>query len=125
MGIAADVCPPFPHYRQSLTVLLRHNIAAIDRFFTAIRESIARGTFEQNRLQFADTYIDDLPDKTGQGPRLRGYQFKSEGGSGKKNPKSFSKFGAGGGDKREMLEEATTTPRDNSPAEGGFAERLS
>lgn len=106
-------------------MFLRHNTAVIDRFFTAIRESIAQGTFEQNRLQFADTYIDDLPDKTGQGPRLRGYQFKSEGGSGKKNPKSFSKFGAGGGDKREMPEEVVTTPKDNDPVDGGFAERLS
>lgn len=100
----------------------------IDRFFAAIRESIIQGTFEQNRLHFADTYVDDLPERTGQGPRLRGYQFKSEGGSGKKNPKGFSKFGAGGGlngDKRETLKEAIAPPRDKDLMEGGFAERLS
>lgn len=98
----------------------------IDRFFTAIRESIAQGTFEQSRLHFANIYIDDLPERTGQGPRLRGYQFKSEGGSGKKNPKSFSKLGAGGGlggDKIETLEEKVMPPSDLM--EGGFMERLS
>lgn len=106
----------------------RHNTAVIDRFFAAIRKSIDQGTFEQDRLLFASTYADDLPKKTGQGPRLRGYQFKSEGGTGKKNPKSFSKFGAGGGlggDKKETLEEAIMPPRDKDLAEGGFAERLS
>lgn len=124
MGIAANVCPPPPPpLLITNCITSRHNIAVIDRFFATIRESIAQGTFEQNRLHFTNTYVDDLPDKTGQGPRLRGYQFKSEGGSGKKNPKSFSKFGAG--DKREMLEGVTTTPRDNNLAEGGFAERLS
>lgn len=116
------VLPPSP-LPITNCITFRHNIAVIDRFFATIRESIAQGIFEQNRLHFTNTYVDDLPDKTGQGPRLRGYQFKSEGGSGKKNPKSFSKFGAG--DKREMLEEVTATPRDNNLTEGGFAERLS
>lgn len=118
--------PLYPPFTNCITS--RHNTAAIDRFFTAIRESITQGTFEQDRLHFAGTYVDDLPEKTGQGPRLRGYQFKSEGGSGKKNPKSFSKFGAGGGlggDKREALDEAMTPLRDKDLVEVGFAERLS
>jgi len=39
--------------------------------------------------------------------RLRGYQFKSEGGAKKKNPKAFNKLG---GDRKEALEESETPP---------------
>lgn len=47
---------------------------------------------------------------------------------GKKNPKSFSKFGAGGGlsgNKKEALKEAMPPPRDKNLVEGRFSERPS
>ncbi|KAG0632987.1 tRNA-guanine(15) transglycosylase-like protein [Tuber brumale] len=75
-------------------VLLQiHNAKIISNFFAAIRESIARGTFEEDCKIFAEAYVEEFPEKTGHGPRLRGYQFKSEGGAKKKNPKAYNKLG--------------------------------
>ncbi|KAG0123970.1 tRNA-guanine(15) transglycosylase-like protein [Tuber indicum] len=83
-------------------VLLQiHNAKIISNFFVAVRESIARCTFEEDCKIFAETYVDEFPEKTGHGPRLRGYQFKSEGGAKKKNPKAFNKFV---GDKEPLVE---------------------
>ncbi|KAI7340821.1 tRNA-guanine transglycosylase [Hortaea werneckii] len=72
-------------------VLLQiHNHHILDRFFDGIRKSISTGTFEQERERFARVHEKDLPEKTGQGPRVRGYQFKSEGpGEPKKNTPNF------------------------------------
>ncbi|SMR56618.1 unnamed protein product [Zymoseptoria tritici ST99CH_1E4] len=77
-------------------VLLQiHNHHIVDRFFAGIRESIARDTFDQDVFAFERAYESDLPDKTGQGPRMRGYQFKSEGpGEAKKNKPAFSELKA-------------------------------
>ncbi|KAF2646750.1 tRNA-guanine transglycosylase [Massarina eburnea CBS 473.64] len=71
-----------------------HNHAVLDSFFTSIRASIEAGTFDADVATFSAFYEPQLPDKTGQGPRVRGYQFKSEehGKSGKKNPKAYKKF---------------------------------
>ncbi|PWW72776.1 tRNA-guanine transglycosylase [Tuber magnatum] len=106
-------------------VLLQiHNAKMVSNFFAAIRESITRGTFEEDCKTFAEAYAEEFPEKTGHGPRchspslnpqkalltgnrLRGYQFKSEGGVKKKNPKAFNKLG---GDRRETLEELETPP---------------
>ncbi|KAJ4293520.1 hypothetical protein N0V90_008803 [Kalmusia sp. IMI 367209] len=71
-----------------------HNHAIVESFFTAIRVSIEAGTFDADVLAFEAFYEPQLPEKTGQGPRVRGYQFKSEehGKAEKKNPKAFRKF---------------------------------
>lgn len=111
-------------------VLLQiHNTRVIDRFFTGIRGSIERGSFEEDVVVFGRSYESEMPERKGQGPRLRGYQFKSQGGTGKKNPKSFTKLGAAGvpaGDMKGELDEAIESGAQEADNElgGGFAERL-
>lgn len=75
-------------------VLLQlHNHAVLTAFFTGIRTSIAGGTFATDVEAFEAHYDSALPEKTGQGPRVRGYQFKSDAHAKKeKNPKAFKKF---------------------------------
>ncbi|POS83230.1 hypothetical protein EPUL_004691 [Erysiphe pulchra] len=75
-------------------VLLQiHNHHILSNFFSLIRESISQGHFDIDCQIFSDTYSSELPVKTGQGPRLRGYQYKSEGpNEPKMNPKAFSAF---------------------------------
>jgi queuine tRNA-ribosyltransferase subunit QTRTD1 len=77
-------------------VLLQlHNHALLSAFFAGIRASIEAGTFDADVAAFEAYYEPALPAKTGQGPRVRGYQFKSEARAKteKKNPKAFKKFG--------------------------------
>lgn len=70
-------------------VLLQlHNHHVIDAFFSGIRRIIADGTFQDEVARFEKTYEAQLPEKTGQGPRIRGYHFKSEGPNEKKKNKA-------------------------------------
>lgn len=71
-----------------------HNHAILSAFFANIRKSIEAGTFDTDVAAFEAYYEPQLPEKTGQGPRVRGYQFKSEdhGKPEKKNPKAYKKF---------------------------------
>jgi queuine tRNA-ribosyltransferase subunit QTRTD1 len=71
-----------------------HNHAILSTFFASIRASIEAGTFEADVAAFEAFYEPQLPAKTGQGPRVRGYQFGSEEHAKpkKKNPKAFRKF---------------------------------
>jgi queuine tRNA-ribosyltransferase len=71
-----------------------HNHAILSAFFTGIRASIEAGTFDADIAAFEAYYEPALPDKSGQGPRVRGYQFKSEShaSSQKKNPRAFRKY---------------------------------
>lgn len=73
-------------------VLLQiHNHHIMDLFFAGIRKSIANDSFESDVKDFERTYESLLPEKTGQGPRVRGYQYKSEGpGEPKKNAAPFT-----------------------------------
>lgn len=73
-------------------VLLQiHNHHVLDMFFQGIRQAIANDTFEDNVREFERKYESLLPEKTGQGPRVRGYQYKSEGpGEPKKNTAPFT-----------------------------------
>ncbi|KAH7135355.1 tRNA-guanine(15) transglycosylase-like protein [Dendryphion nanum] len=70
-----------------------HNHVILDSFFAGIRASIENGTFEQDVAAFEAFYEPTLPEKTGQGPRVRGYQFQAEehGKPEKKNPKAWKK----------------------------------
>ena len=72
-----------------------HNHAILSAFFAGVRASIEAGTFDADVAAFEAYYEPTLPEKTGQGPRIRGYQFKSESHAKreKKNPKAFKKFG--------------------------------
>ena len=61
-------------------VLLQvHNHAVIHRFYVGVRTSIASGTFEKDAEDFNRAYESDLELGTGLGPRIRGYQVRSEG----------------------------------------------
>lgn len=51
------------------TLLQIHNYRTMDKFFDAVRESIRRGTFEEDARTFERTYASALPEQTGQGPR--------------------------------------------------------
>ena len=78
-------------------VLLQiHNLHVVSEFFEGIRRSVDGGSFEPDRTEFGRSYAAELPEKTGAGPRLRGYQFKSEGPSEtKKNEASFKSLDSG------------------------------
>ncbi|RMY39377.1 hypothetical protein D0865_12838 [Hortaea werneckii] len=111
-------------------VLLQiHNHHIVDCFFDGIRKTIGDGTFEQEREGFARAYEKDLPEKTGQGPRVRGYQFKSEGpGEPKKNMPNFKPFEDGKtlNDGKEVLADSALPRADANAVEmekTGFAER--
>ena len=92
-------------------VLLQvHNHRVMDEFFGGIRKSIAKGSLGQDIENFDRYYEQDLPEKTGQGPRyvsfnrhevyllmdsnrVRGYQRKSKGrGEPKANATAFRKL---------------------------------
>jgi queuine tRNA-ribosyltransferase subunit QTRTD1 len=46
-----------------------HNLHVMDLFFAGIRESIQRGTFEDDVLAFNRVYASSMPKSSGQGPR--------------------------------------------------------
>ncbi|TVY15766.1 Queuine tRNA-ribosyltransferase accessory subunit 2 [Lachnellula arida] len=78
----------------SWTLLQIHNSHVVSEFFTSIRECVRRGTFEADCDEFARAYESELPEKSGQGPRVRGYHFKSEGpGESKKNKAAWGNLG--------------------------------
>ncbi len=63
-----------------------HNHHILSEFFSSIRKSIQSDTFDADCEEFAKVYESEMPEKSGQGPRVRGYHFKSEGpGEPKKN----------------------------------------
>ena len=100
----------------------------ISSFFAAVRASILRGTFETDKAKFERVYEAALPVGMGQRPRVRGYQFKSEGpGERKKNKPAWGKYG-GNGRNRETEGEVDTEKDsemvlvlDDDPAQEGFA----
>jgi queuine tRNA-ribosyltransferase len=102
-------------------VLLQiHNHHILSEYFSAIRESIKNGTFELDTEAFERAYESELPEKSGQGPRVRGYHFKSEGpGEGKKNKAPWGNLG---GD--NQINETPLIPDEGAVAlqEKGFAE---
>ena len=76
------------------TLIQIHNHHVLSEFFASIRDSIRSGTFEEDRAEFARVYESELPEKSGQGPRIRGYHFKSEGpGEAKKNRAAWGNLG--------------------------------
>ncbi|KAI9740513.1 MAG: hypothetical protein M1834_005093 [Cirrosporium novae-zelandiae] len=93
-------------------VLLQiHNHAVMDRFFEGVRKSIAHGTFEEDIKTFGQVYEAEFPEKTGQGPRVRGYQFKSiGGGEPKKNVLAFRTLDD---TKNKVADEGILSPNDD------------
>lgn len=77
------------------TLIQVHNYHILSEFFVSIRESIQNGRFEEDQAEFAQVYESELPEKSGQGPRIRGYHFKSEGpGEAKKNKTAWGNLGS-------------------------------
>jgi queuine tRNA-ribosyltransferase accessory subunit len=107
------------------TLISIHNYAMMDVFFEGVRASIARNTFDEDIEAFTRTYCAAMPEKTGEGPRTRGYQTKSVGGGEpKKNPKAYGRLD----DAIQKLEEAesgiaTPTGDAGELEEHGFAEK--
>ena len=79
-------------------VLLQiHNHHIVGSFFSCIRSSLQNDTFSLDAEEFASLYESELPEKSGKGPRARGYQFKSEGpGEAKKNKAAWGNLGSDG-----------------------------
>lgn len=102
-------------------VLLQiHNHHVLSEFFAAIRESIKNSTFEVDCAEFSKIYEPELPAKSGQGPRVRGYHFKSEGPSeAKKNKPAWGNLG---GDDQEVGGLVPDEPAAGL-VEKGFAEK--
>ncbi|ESZ96237.1 tRNA-guanine transglycosylase family protein [Sclerotinia borealis F-4128] len=101
-----------------------HNHHVLSEFFTSIRHSIKEGTFEEDCKEFARIYDSELPEKSGQGPRIRGYQYKSEkAGERKKNKVAWNNLGP---DSTGTGSEVTLVPDENSKEleDKGFAEKL-
>ncbi|KAF3927185.1 hypothetical protein ABW20_dc0103664 [Dactylellina cionopaga] len=71
-------------------VLLQiHNLNVIERFFRDVRRCIEDGRWEVEKERFGRKYVRALPEGTGSGPRLRGYQYKSSGGDKKLNEPAY------------------------------------
>jgi queuine tRNA-ribosyltransferase len=106
-------------------VLLQvHNHFVLSDFFASIRHSIKEDRFEKDCEEFARLYDSELPEKSGQGPRVRGYHFKSEGhGEKKKNKAAWGNLGVG---PNGTGSEVALVPDENSKEleEKGFAEKL-
>ena len=96
-----------------------HNHHVLSEFFTAVRQSIKKGTFEADSEEFARFYESELPAKSGQGPRVRGYHYKSEAAQPKRNEKAWT----GGLDEQADSE---TVPDESAIGleEKGFAEKI-
>jgi queuine tRNA-ribosyltransferase subunit QTRTD1 len=123
-------------------VLLQvHNHHVIDGFFAGVRCSIANGSYESERIRFNKTYEEELPAKTGQGPRykttildvllesiltcsrVRGYHFKTEGKGGPtKNPQPYRSLDDG---KQKIMEASLPSPSADAEdlEQRGFAEK--
>ena len=66
-------------------------------FFAGVRDILSQGggqeKFEGARKQFGLVYEGDFPEGTGERPRARGYQYKSEGkGEGRRNKPAWGKL---------------------------------
>ncbi|KAH8656548.1 putative Queuine tRNA-ribosyltransferase-like protein [Tricladium varicosporioides] len=101
-----------------------HNHHVLSEFFTVVRTSIANKTFEQDCEEFAKAYESELPEKSGQGPRVRGYHFKSDGPGEKK--KNRAAWGNLGGDDPDADSAVASVVKDDTAEELenlGFAEK--
>ena len=97
-----------------------HNYHILCEFFASIRESIRDGRFESDAEEFGRIYESELPEKSGQGPRVRGYHFKTEGpGEPKKNKVAWGNLGSD-----DQMDEGLVPGEDGGELEEkGFAEK--
>ncbi|PMD21767.1 putative Queuine tRNA-ribosyltransferase-like protein [Hyaloscypha hepaticicola] len=104
-------------------VLLQiHNHHILSEFFSSIRKSIKDGSFEADCEEFAKVYESEMPEKSGQGPRVRGYHFKSEGpGEPKKNKAAWGNLGS---DDQEVDSDLVPDETADESDAKGFAGRM-
>ncbi|KAK3679689.1 hypothetical protein LTR78_000065 [Recurvomyces mirabilis] len=105
-------------------VLLQiHNHHIIESFFRSIRRSLVEGTYNRDVERFQQAYESQLPAKTGEGPRVRGYQYKSEGpGEQRKNRPAYNTLD----DRKEAVAGSKSVKLDadsNTLQQQGFAEK--
>jgi queuine tRNA-ribosyltransferase accessory subunit len=76
------------------TLLAIHNHHTLSYFFASIRDTLSsQGTIEEAFSLFSKGYERDIPlSIMGDGPRVRGYQYKSERNQEKRNKAPFSKL---------------------------------
>lgn len=71
-------------------LLQMHNLHVLDGFFAGVRGSISVGGFEADREGFEGRYEGKVPaGGAGRGPRVRGYQAKSEAAQERRNEVAF------------------------------------
>ncbi|KAJ5165535.1 uncharacterized protein N7500_007365 [Penicillium coprophilum] len=103
-----------------------HNFHVMDNFFAGVRESIQRGSFEQDVATFARVYASSMPESKGTGPRLRGYQLPANGpNQPRRMPKIWGQLDDAIQKYAESQSEVATPDTDASGLEEhGFAEKL-
>ncbi|EPS34537.1 hypothetical protein PDE_09501 [Penicillium oxalicum 114-2] len=107
-------------------LLQMHNHHVMERLFAGARASIARGTFDQDMQNFNRAYASDLPEQTGEGPRLRGYQMPA---AGPNQPRRMPKvYGRLDDLSQKFAESQSSVATPDTDAEGlekhGFAEKV-
>ncbi|KAK7509400.1 tRNA-guanine transglycosylase family protein [Phyllosticta citriasiana] len=78
-------------------LLSLHNHAVVSRLFSNVRGTLesAEGSeaFETERARFERAYEEELPQRTGQGPRVRGYMARSRGpGEARRNERALKGY---------------------------------
>ncbi|KAL2119491.1 hypothetical protein VTJ04DRAFT_6452 [Mycothermus thermophilus] len=85
------------------TLLQIHNHAVVSSFFGGVRRVLEQGgvgALEAEAQKFRMAYEPEFPEGMAERPRARGYQFKSEGGDGKRNKPAWGKLEGKGGEER-------------------------
>ncbi|RDW93115.1 tRNA-ribosyltransferase family protein [Aspergillus mulundensis] len=108
------------------TLLQIHNHHTMDFFFAGIRQSIERGTFEEDVRTFQQTYASEFPETTGQGPRLRGYKLPTSGrAQPRRYPPAYGRLDIAAGKFAESQSDlATPDTGADGLEEHGFAEKV-
>ncbi|KAH1905261.1 hypothetical protein KXV22_005161 [Aspergillus fumigatus] len=109
------------------TLLQIHNHHIMDKFFSAIRTSIERETFLTDADMFHRFYAPELPEKTGEGPRLRGHQLPA---AGPHQPRRFPRvYGRLDDAAEKFAESESSIATPDTGADGleahGFAQKTS
>lgn len=93
-------------------LLQAHNHHVLSRFFEGIRATLSKGTeaFDEACRKFERVYESELPEGTGQRPRARGHNFKSEADSKPINEPAWSNLSGEEADAKPKDQQGTETP---------------
>jgi len=102
-----------------------HNHHTLSQFFRNIRTSIGNDTFDTDSETFERFYESELPEKSGQGPRQRGYHNKSRANQKPINEKAWGDMDSLGSGNTKGIEDALV-PAGGAVEleEKGFAEAV-